>query len=79
MSTKPAEKLKSMFFMFKEAIDAERDAQALYKKIISLCDDKQLCRIFEGFHNDEVKHEKEIVTQYNQIRKLYPDIDFTNA
>ena len=79
MSSKSSEKLKSMFLMFKKAIDAERDAQALYKEIISVCEDKYLCVLFEGFHNDEVKHEKAIMAQYNQMRKLYPDIDFSNA
>jgi rubrerythrin len=79
MTNNPSGKLKAMFLMFKKAIEAERNAQSLYREIISVCEDKQLCGIFEEFHDDEVKHEKEITNQYKQMRKLYPDIDITPA
>ena len=79
MTSSPNERLKAMFLMFKKAIDAERDAQDLYKEIISVCEDKHLCGIFEGFYDDEVKHEKAIMNQYKKIRDLHPNINIGTA
>jgi rubrerythrin len=79
MTNNPSEKLIQMFLMFKKAIDAERDAQSLYKRLISVCEDEKLSGIFKRFHDDEVRHEKAIINQYNQIRKLYPNIDITST
>lgn len=69
MEDNMSEKTKKLFLIFKKAIDEERGAQALYQQAIKLCQDEFLKEILEGFYQDELRHEKELMAQYNKIRK----------
>lgn len=63
------EREERLFLLFKKAIESEREAQAMYREAIELCDDPSLISILEQFHEEEVRHEKEILARYNRLRK----------
>ena len=62
-----SEKQEKIFMLFKSAIDAERKAQDMYKKAMELTDDEEFKEILEGFYQDEVRHERKLMNQYNKI------------
>ena len=64
-----AEKLKLLYTIFKQAIEAEREAQKMYKEAIALCDDQETIRTLEAFLNDELTHEKRLLEQYKRLRE----------
>jgi len=64
-------KIKSLFLIFKKAVDAERDAQKMYLEALEQADDPFLKKILNGFYKDEVRHEKELMEQYKRLRSKY--------
>ena len=60
---------RKLFGVFKRAVAAERQAQAIYKEAIAYCDDPRLTIILQSFHDDECRHEKEVIGRYQQFRK----------
>ena len=71
MSDIMSKKVKALFLTFKKAVDAERGAQKMYLEAISQTDDPFLKKILNGFYQDEVRHEKELMEQYNRLREKY--------
>ncbi len=65
------EKIRELFFIFKDAIERERGAQALYKNAAALSEDSALKKVLMGFYKDEVRHEKGLLTRYNRLRRKY--------
>ena len=65
------EKVKQLFLIFKDAVQREQEAQTTYQQAAELCQDEELKRLLEGFHKDEVRHEKALIRQYNHLRKTY--------
>lgn len=73
-----SERLKKLFYAFKKAIEAEHEAQLMYKETISLCEDDEECRnVLEGFLQDEVNREKELMIQYKRLREKHCVTDDT--
>jgi rubrerythrin len=66
-----SEKQGKLFLLFKSAIDAERKAQDTYKKAKELTDDDDLKEILESFYQDEVRHERKLMSQYNKMIKEF--------
>jgi len=64
-----AEKLKLLYNIFKHAIEAEREAQKMYKDAIALCEDPETIRTLEDLFSDEVKHEERLIEQYKRLKK----------
>jgi rubrerythrin len=65
------EKTRQLFSIFKDAVQRERDAQALYRKAADLCEDKELRELLVGLCKDEARHEKTLVQRYNRLAKKY--------
>ncbi len=65
------EKAKELFLTFKKAIEAEREAQTMYLEAIDQTDDSFLKNILNGFYQDEVRHENELMEQYKRLRNTY--------
>jgi rubrerythrin len=65
------EKEKKLFAIFRSAIQAERDAQAMYQGAIDLCEDPMLRAVFQGFKEDEARHEKGVLARYHQFKMDY--------
>ncbi len=65
------ERTKQLFLIFKDAVQQEREAQITYKRAAQLCEDEELKGILLGFYSDEIRHEEELVEQYNRIRDRY--------
>ncbi|MFH1783330.1 MAG: hypothetical protein ABH868_00305 [bacterium] len=71
MSNKLPEKIEKLFFAFKKAIEAEKEAQAFYLQTKKLCDDDVLKQVFEGFYQDEMRHERELINRYDNLRQEF--------
>jgi rubrerythrin len=65
------EKVGRLFLLFKRAVEDERRAQAMYKEAIGLCDDEATRITLEGLYADEVRHEGELIEQYNTLRRWF--------
>ena len=68
MSTLP-HRVEQLFLLFKEAIEDERAAQKKYLRAMELCDDENLRNAFKAFHDDEVRHERDLVARYSSMRQ----------
>jgi len=64
-----SEKERALFTIFKSVVEAERSAQAMYYKAFELCDDPVLKKMLKGFHEDEIRHEREVLTRYQQYTR----------
>ena len=71
MPTRMSEKQEQLFLLFKGAIESERKAQDLYKNAKELVDDKDLQEILESFYQDEVRHERKLMEQYNLMTREF--------
>jgi len=71
MSTGMPEQQERLFLLFKKAIDAERKAQDMYKRAMELTDDEEFKEILEGFYEDEVRHERKLMNQYNMMTREF--------
>ena len=68
-------KTKALFMIFKKAVNAEREAQEMYLEAEKQTDDPNLKKILQGFYQDEILHEKELMTQYKILREKYSEFD----
>jgi rubrerythrin len=71
MSKEMSEKTKRIFVIFKEAIEGERAAQVMYKEAAEVCEDQSLKKVFEGFYEDERRHEQELFNRYTRLSNEY--------
>jgi rubrerythrin len=71
MSAEVPGKVKQLFLLFRKAVEEERKAQKMYEDAMLLCEDKELAKILEAFHKDEMHHEEVIMEQYNKLREGY--------
>ncbi|NOZ93591.1 MAG: hypothetical protein GXP47_02475 [Acidobacteria bacterium] len=71
MSDKLPENIRALFLTFKQAIEAERAAQATYLQAKELSDDAVLAGILEGFYRDEVRHERILMARYKLLREQF--------
>lgn len=62
---------RELFLIFRDAVQRERDAQIVYKHAAELCEDKEIKGLLMGFYRDEVRHERELLQQYNSLCKRY--------
>jgi rubrerythrin len=69
MSAETHDKARAFLGAFKLAIEAERQAQAMYSELKKMSDNELLRQLFEGFYQDEVRHEHELVRRYNELRQ----------
>ncbi len=69
MSDKLPENIGKLFLIFKQAVEAERAAQATYLQAKNLSDDNVLKEIFEGFYQDEMRHEHVLIERYKKLRQ----------
>ena len=75
MPEEMSEQTEKLFLLFKSAIDAERKAQDMYKKAMELTDDEEFKEVLEGFYQDEVRHERKLMDQYNMITREFSITD----
>ncbi len=66
-----SENEKRLFAIFKRALQAEREAQAMYQEAMGLCEDPMLRAVLKGFYEDEIGHEKGLLARYHQFRQEY--------
>ena len=64
------EQLRALFKLFKQAIEDERAAQAMYKRALSMCEDAFTRQVLQQFYDDELKHERMLLERYNALRPL---------
>jgi rubrerythrin len=69
MSAETHDKARAFLGAFKLAIEAERQAQAMYSGLKEMSDTELLRQLFDGFYRDEVRHERELVSRYNELRQ----------
>jgi rubrerythrin len=62
---------EELFKIFKMAIIAEQDAQEMYKKAESYCEDEDIKAILQGFIADEEHHENKLMESYEPLAKVY--------
>ena len=74
MSEIMSEKTKALFSIFKKAVEAEREAQQMYKNALAETEEPFLREVLKGFYEDEVRHEKELMEQYKRLRNRYTEI-----
>ncbi len=65
------ERTRRLFLLFKAAVKREQLAQERYKEAAELCDDPELKKILEAFHQDEVRHERVLLERYEMLREQY--------
>ena len=63
-----AEKLYLLYDIFKKAIDGEREAQEMYRKAISLCEDDKTIETLKRLLKDELRHEEKLIEEYNKLK-----------
>ena len=66
-------KTKALFMIFKKAVNAERGAQEMYLEALKQTDDPILKKVLQGFYQDEIRHEKELMEQYKILREKYSE------
>jgi rubrerythrin len=71
MSGEMPEMTKQLFLIFREAVQREQEAQALYRRAAELCQDEELKKLIESFYQDEVRHEEALIQRYNDLRNIY--------
>ena len=71
MPTGMSEKQEQLFLLFKDAIESDRKAQAMYKTAKEHVHDDDLKEILENLYQDEVRHERKLMDKYNIMTKKY--------
>ena len=71
MPEEMTERQEKLFQLFKSAIDSERKAQDMYKMAMELTDDEEFKEILESFYQDELRHERKLMNQYNKITREF--------
>jgi len=65
-------RIRKLFEIFKLAVEDERRAQRRYREAQLLCDDEETARLLEQLYEDEVRHEKDLLDRYNELRSKNP-------
>jgi len=65
---------KELYYLFKDAIKAEQQAQKTYKKALEYCTRPVVCEMLQTIHDEEVKHEEKLRQVYNELRQHF-DMD----
>ncbi len=68
MPDQMSEKLRKLFIIFKKAVESEREAQKMYKEASLLCEDELTGKVIEGLYQDEIRHERDVIENYNRLR-----------
>ena len=63
--------VKNLFDLFKMAIEAERNAQQMYKEALQYCEKPIMKGVLQKLYEEETRHEKVLIKYYNQLRKEY--------
>ena len=71
MSAEANDRARLFLGAFKLAIEAERQAQAMYLGLKGMSDTELLRQLFDGFYQDEVRHEHTLMSRYNELRQEY--------
>ena len=71
MSETPTEIEKKLFRIFKDAIEAERSAQNMYLDAMRVCGNAQLKHVFQTLHEDETRHERELMQLYGEHKRKF--------
>jgi rubrerythrin len=58
-----------LLLLFRQAIEAEREAQVLYDDMLASCEDPSLRKILEEFVRTEKGHEESLLLQYRRLRQ----------
>jgi len=64
-----------LFTIFKQAVESEREAQAMYQEAMGCCEDEATREAMRILHDDEVRHEQEIMQRYNDLRRRFQTPD----
>jgi rubrerythrin len=64
------EQLRTLFEIFKQAIEDERAAQAMYKRALLICEDPFVREILQQIYDDELRHERVLIERYNDLHPL---------
>lgn len=73
-----SEKLKQLYDIFKNAIEAEREAKRMYREAISLFADSNTIQNMEQYCRDEMRFEQSIIDQYmEQYNELKKELQIT--
>jgi len=60
---------EELFKIFKMAIIAEQEAQEMYKKAASFCEDEDIKAILHDFIAEEEHHENKLMELYEYLKK----------
>jgi rubrerythrin len=60
-----------LYTIFKQAVESERQAQAMYQEAMGVCQDEATKAAMQILYEDEVRHEKEIIERYNDLRRRF--------
>jgi rubrerythrin len=63
------EKQQKLLVLFKGAIESEKEAQEVYREMLSLNNDPAIQRVVEGLLSEEIQHEEKLLEMYNELRK----------
>jgi rubrerythrin len=61
--------------LFRTAIDAEHNAQEMYRVLAAACVDGGLRTIIVGFGREEARHERVLTDMYAKLRTKFADDD----
>jgi rubrerythrin len=71
MSDALPENMRLLFKIFKQAVEAEREAQNMYQEAMFICEDEKTKAAFRALYEDEVRHEQEVMDLYTELRSKY--------
>jgi rubrerythrin len=54
--------------LFKGAIESEKEAQEVYRKMLSLSNDPSIQRVVEELLSEEIQHEEKLLAMYDEMR-----------
>ena len=65
------ERQEGLFKIFRTAINAEQNAQRMYKEAEAICDDEDIRTILKAFIHEESSHERILVEMYEGFSKKH--------
>ncbi len=65
------EREKQLFLIFRQAVESERDAQAMYRQAMTVCDHPEIHRLLERLHEEEVAHERDLMVHYTALKERF--------
>jgi len=61
-------KQQKLLVLFKGAIESEKEAQEVYRKMLSLSNDPSIQRVVEELLSEEIQHEEKLLAMYDEMR-----------